>query len=103
MIVALHVLQTCAGGLWLVILCWLAPGFVRLLRGRGTSLDMRSLPTFLIAVTMVMGSLRWLIFPDNAYPPETAEMVTRMGTISLSLISGASILFIRHMLTRGPA
>ncbi len=100
MIIVLHILQTIAGAAWLVVLVWLFPGFVRLLRGRGSNLDMRAMPTVLIAVTMVMGSLRWAIFPDTGPLPTTSEIVTRMGTISLGLLAAVSILMIRHKLVK---
>lgn len=98
MLAGLHLLQVIGSLLWMGVFVLLFPCFYRLMRSRATDFDVRALPSVLVAVTMVLGSMRWLFFPHVEDAMTTIEVLTRTGTVLLSIAAAGATLFVTNRL-----
>lgn len=62
MIALVQILQLAAGIAWCVPLALFTPALWRVLRKRAALLDMLCAPHWFVALVMVLGSARWMVF-----------------------------------------
>lgn len=95
----LHALQIINGLAWLVVLTWLCPAIPRIIIGRPTGLDVRSVPIVLYSAAQVFGALRWYIFPFRG-PAGNIEITFWAGVWFLNILAAGSVFVIRRAMVK---
>lgn len=91
MIALVQALQTFSGLLWLGPLYITAAPLWRLILGRASIYDIMRAPYFFAALVMVLGTARWLIFPQTIALMQPRELYFWMGIYLLSIAAASSV------------
>jgi hypothetical protein len=84
-------LQIVSGLAWLLPTLIMAPGIVRVWRGRGDSIDAMRGPVFFIGIVQIGFTIRWLIWPHAIPVMGATELSTWAGLYVLSIMCAVGI------------
>jgi hypothetical protein len=88
-----QLLQLVSGVLWLLPLVLHTPSLWRVIRGKADLLDMIRAPHWFVALVMVLGSIRWLVYPGSLASMSATELVywAAIYLINIGAAAGVAI------------
>lgn len=96
---AVRLLQLVCGLLWLVPVAFLSPRAWRAVHGRASTIDLLRMPMMMVALSQVLFSVRWMLWPHSLPTMQSDELLFWTGAYVLSAIAAAGTIY-AHWLTR---